>query len=318
MTVAAPPEARSPRPVPRLALRHRLAEHGVDRVLLLLAPGAAFLVLVFLYPFINGLVASFQVTTTGYSQAAIDFPHSPFANYLEFFTVPYNRNSIFTTLGLAIPVALFNVGLSVPIAYRMRGRIRFKRTITTLLVVPFTFGAVLIAAGMLDYFDPTKGWFNRILIGLHIVGQPIQLIHNYWAVAISLIISGYPFAFLLILSYVSGIDPGLERAAATMGARPWQRFRHITLPLLAPGLAITFCLSFVFAFTVFPSAVLVGDPTGSTRVLSIVIANAQSNFDLNMANAAGMVMATIEMLVIGGVLLLRSGLYRGATTGGKG
>ena len=82
----------------------------------------------------------------------------------------------------------------------------------------------------------------------------MRLIYNYWGVLFSLIITGFPFAFLLVLSYLSGIDPTLERAAATLGADTWQRFRQITLPLLAPGLATTFVLTFVLAFSVFPSA----------------------------------------------------------------
>ncbi len=64
----------------------------------------------------------------------------------------------------------------------------------------------------------------------------MRLTHNYWGVLISLIVSGFPFAFLLTLSYVTGIDPTLARAAATLGASPWQQFRQIYLPLLMPGL----------------------------------------------------------------------------------
>ena len=86
---------------------------------------------------------------------------------------------------------------------------------------------------------------------------------------LSLLITGFPFTFLLTLSHVTGIDPALEHAAATLGARPSARFRHIFLPLLLPGLCMTFGLSFVQAFSVFPSAVLVGEPAGETRVISI-------------------------------------------------
>ncbi|MEK8110334.1 ABC transporter permease subunit [Micromonospora sp. M12] len=43
-----------------------------------------------------------------------------------------------------------------------------------------------------------------------------------------LVVSGFPFAFLLTLSYLSGIDPSLEAAAATLGAGWWQRFRSIS------------------------------------------------------------------------------------------
>ena len=135
-------------------------------------------------------------------------------------------------------------------------------------MIPITLGTVLIAEGMLTYFGP-RGWLSQFLQLLHIYDGPIRLTHNFTGVVLSLVISGFPFAFLLTLSYVTGIDPTLARAAATLGAGPWDQFRHVYLPLLAPGLAITFCLAFVQAFSVFPSAVLVGAPSGPTRVISL-------------------------------------------------
>jgi putative spermidine/putrescine transport system permease protein len=288
------------------SLRHRLAERGVDRVLLLLVPGAVFVALLFLYPFLYGLQLSFQPEQGG-----------PLANYERFFTDAYLRDTIWITLRLGLPAALFNVLASIPIAYRMRGRFRGKRLITTLLVVPITLGTVLTAEGLLQYLSPV-GWFNKVLMGIGLLDEPVRLVHNYWGVLFSLIITGFPFAFLLTLSYLSGIDPSLERAAATLGATPRQRFRHITMPLLAPGLAVTFCLSFVLAFSVFPSAVMVGDPQGSTHVISIAAYNtAFRDFDYSMGSAVAMIMAVVMLVVIGLVLLWRTTLYRGAT-GGKG
>jgi putative spermidine/putrescine transport system permease protein len=146
----------------------------------------------------------------------------------------------------------------------------------------------------------------------------LPLIKNYWGVVISLVISGFPFAFLLILSYLSGIDPSLDAAAATLGASPTKRFWQITFPLLAPGLAITFCLTFVLAFSVFPSAYLVGDATNTTHVISIAAYEyAYQYLDYSMASAIAMIMAVVMLLVISFVLWGRSLLYRGAT-GGKG
>jgi putative spermidine/putrescine transport system permease protein len=208
---------------------------------------------------------------------------------------------------------LVNVVASVPIAYRMRGRFRGKRLTTTLLVVPVTLGTVLTAQGLLNFLGPT-GWFNRIL-----PGDPVSLTNNYWGVFFSLVITGFPFAFLLVLSYLSGIDPTLERAAATLGASRWQRFRRITLPLLAPGLATTFCLTFVLAFSVFPSAVLVGDPSGTTRVISIAAyEEAYVRYDYPMAATIAVIMGAVELLVIAAVLAWRTLLYTGSTAGGKG
>ncbi|MCC8243048.1 ABC transporter permease [Saccharothrix luteola] len=289
-----------------VALRHRLAERGVDRVLLLLVPGTVFIALLFLYPFLYGLQLSFQPAVGG-----------PLANYERFFTDAYLRDTIWITLRLGLPAALINVLASIPIAYRMRGRFRGKRLITTILVVPITLGTVLTAEGLIEYLSPV-GWFNKVLLGLGLADEPVRLVHNYWGVLFSLIITGFPFAFLLTLSYLSGIDPSLERAAATLGASPRQRFRHVVMPLLAPGLAVTFCLSFVLAFSVFPSAIMVGEPQGETHVISIAAYNsAFRDFDYPMGSAIAMIMAVVMLLVIGLVLLWRTTLYRGST-GGKG
>jgi putative spermidine/putrescine transport system permease protein len=290
----------------RVALRHRLAERGIDRQLLLLGPALLFVLVLFIYPFCYGIGLSFQPAEGG-----------PFAAYRAFFSDPYERDTLTTTLGLSLPVALLNVGASVPIAYRMRGRFRGKRLLTTVLVVPITLGTVLTAQGLLNFLGPT-GWFNRALMAVGLTDAPLRLTHNYWGVFFSLVITGFPFAFLLVLSYLSGIDPTLERAAATLGAGWMQRFRRITLPLLAPGLATTFCLTFVLAFSVFPSAVLVGDPAGETRVISIAAWHAgYEQYDYPKASAIAVVMGLVELIVIAAVLGWRSLLYTGST-GGKG
>lgn len=290
----------------RPALRHRLAERGIDRHLLLLAPALVCVLLLFVYPFSYGVGLSFQPAHGGALGA-----------YRDFFGDAYQRDTIGTTLGLALPAALLNVLASVPIAYRMRGRFRGKRLLTTVLVVPITLGTVLTAEGLLNYLGPA-GWFNRALHGLGLTDAPVRLTNDYAGVFLSLVITGFPFAFLLILSYLSGIDPTLERAAATLGAGWWPRFRRITLPLLAPGLATTFCLTFVLAFSVFPSAVLVGDPAGSTRVISIAAYHAAYEvYDYPLGSAIAVVMGVVELAVVAVVLGLRSLLYTGST-GGKG
>jgi putative spermidine/putrescine transport system permease protein len=291
----------------RVALRHRLAERGIDRQLWLLLPAAAFVVVLFIYPFMYGVGLSFQPAEGG-----------PFASYQKFFSDAYERDTIVTTLRLSLPAALLNVLASVPIAYRMRGRYRGKRLLTTILVVPITLGTVLTAEGLLNFLGPT-GWFNRGLQAIGLTDGPVQLTNNYWGVFFSLVITGFPFAFLLVLSYLSGIDPSLERAAATLGAGWAQRFRRITLPLLAPGLATTFCLTFVLAFSVFPSAVLVGDPAGETRVISIAAYDAAYiRYDYSMGSTIAVIMGVVELLVIALVLGWRALLYTGSTAGGKG
>ncbi len=287
-------------------LAQRLQARGIDGLTLLVLPAAIFLVATFVYPFLYGLVLSFQPKEGGVLH-----------NYARFFADPFLYDTIERTLVLAVPVTLLNLALAVPIACRVR-LMRRQRLLTTILVVPITLGTVLVAEGLLNYLGP-QGWFNRTLMAAGLVDQPIRLIHNYWGVFLSLLITGFPFTFLLTLSYLTGIDPALERAAATLGAGPASRFRHILLPLLIPGLAITFCLSFVQAFSVFPSAVLLGAPAGPTRVISIAAYQAAfEEYDYAMASAIAMLMGVIELAIVALVLGARGLLYRGPTSGGKG
>lgn len=289
-----------------IPLKQRLAARGLDGLTLLVLPAAVFLLLLFIYPFLYGLVLSFNPKAGG-----------ALANYTRFFSDSFLYGTIATTLWLALPVTLLTLVFAVPIAFRVR-LLQRQRLLTTLLVIPITLGTVLVAQGLLAYLGP-QGWFNRTLMTLGLISSPIKLLHNYWGVMLSLVITGFPFTFLLTLSYLSGIDPALEKAAATLGAGPWQRFKTILFPLLLPGLAITFCLSFVQAFSVFPSAVLLGAPAGPTRVISIAAYQAAfEEYDYSMASAVAMIMGLVQLSIVVAVLSLRGLLYRGPAGGGKG
>ena len=111
---------------------------------------------------------------------------------------------------------------------------------------------------------------------------------------------------------MTGIDPSLEQAGAMLGARRRERFWHIILPLLIPGLAITFCLSFVQAFAVFPSAVMLGEPAGSTRVISIAAYTAAfEEYDYSLASAIAMIMGLVQVvIVVAGARIARLALSR--------
>jgi putative spermidine/putrescine transport system permease protein len=292
------------KPIERPPLRVRLALRDIDGVTLLVLPAVLFVLALFIYPFAYGFVLSFK-------PKAGDL----FANYRKFFSEPFLYDTIEATFRLAVPATLINVFVSIPIALQVR-KLERRRVLTTLLVVPITLGTVLIAEGLLIYLGP-QGWFNRALALVGI--GPVRLVHNYTGVMLSLILSGFPFAFLLTLSHLTGIDPSLEQAAATLGARARARFRHIIMPLLAQGLAINLCLSFVQTFSVFPSAVLLGAPAGATRVISIAAYQAAyEQYDASMASAIAMIMGFCQLGVVAVILASRSFWYRGATGGGKG
>ncbi len=274
----------------------------------LLLPALVFLVLLFLYPFAYGLFLSLTTATGEVS----------LANYARFFSDARDLHTVWVTLQIAMPITFINVGLAVPFAYYMRHGMRGEKLITFFLIVPITLGTVLISEGMLTFMGPA-GWLNQLLMVLRIVKEPFRFTHNVLGVVISLGLQGFPYAFLMLLGYVSGINPDLERASQMLGANRWQTFWKILFPLMVPGIAISFCLNFVMAFSVFPSAVLLGQPSGPTRVIAIAAYQwAFEKFNFNAASAISMVMAAIELAVISFVLAWRSNMYKGASMVGKG
>jgi putative spermidine/putrescine transport system permease protein len=75
----------------------------------------------------------------------------------------------------------------------------------------------------------------------------------------------------------------------------------------------------VQAFSVFPSAVLLGAPAGPTRVISIAAYQAAfEDYDYSMASAIAMIMGAVQLAIVAGVLGLRSLAYRGPAGAGKG
>ncbi len=296
----------APLPKPKFALRSRA------EILLLALPALALVLGLFIIPFLFGLNLSLHSGARGEGDFTLD-------NYVNFFSDPDQVQTIGITFQVALPVTIFTIAVSIPLAYFMRRGIRFERLITTLLILPLTLGNVMVAQSMLIYFG-RQGWFNQALQGIGIIRQPLALVHNWFGVEIALFVQNFPFAFLMILAYMSGISPDLERASRMLGANASRTFWQVIWPLTLPGVAIAFCLNFVANFSVFPSAVLVGRPDDQTRVLSVVAF--RSAFESNnpaQGTAIAFVMGVIELLVVILVLWLRSRMSRSATLGtGKG
>jgi putative spermidine/putrescine transport system permease protein len=289
----------------RTSLRARLADRGVDRVLLLLIPAIAIVGLLFVYPFVYGVLISFSPESGGAE-----------SNYRNFFTDPYQRQTIWYTVRLALPVAAVSLLIALPLAYRLRRDFSGKRVITLVFLLPVTLGSVVLSEGLTTIFAP-RGWVSLVLgeIGL----GPVDVLYSYWGTFIAAVLGIVPLMLLLLTAFFGGIDPALEDAAATLGAGRATRFWLVIFPLVLPGLITTLSLALVEAFAIFPSAVLVGEPNASTHVLSIPIYEAaQQRFDYSAAAANATVMVLVELIVLGVLMGLRSRLYRGAAGGGKG
>jgi len=274
--------------------------------MLCLLPSLLYVVVMFVYPFLYGVYASLQPSTG--SAWSIK-------NYVSFFSDPYQYRTIGTTFALALPNSIAVVLFALFLAYGMRRGIRFERTITTILVLPISLGVIFLSEGILGLYG-TNGWLNQILLGAGIITDPLELTHNFIGVILSLFMQNFPFCFLMLLGYISGIDPSLESSARMLGAGPWTVFRRVMLPLIAPGLVIAFALVFVMSFAVFPSAVMVGQPAGSTRSISIAAyQQAFEQYDMSYASAIAVIMGLCQLAALIVIVLVRRRMTIATTMG---
>lgn len=271
-----------------------------------LIPSLLYVILMFVYPFLYGLYVSLQpMKGSAWS----------IRNYVAFFTDPYQFATIGTTFALAIPNSILVVLIALFLAYGMRRGIWMARTVTTILVLPISLGVIFLSEGILGFYG-TNGWLNQMLIGADLIKEPLELTHNFIGVILSLFMQQFPFCFLMLLGYISGIDPSLESSARMLGAGPWTVFRRVMLPLIAPGLAIAFALVFVMSFAVFPSAVMVGQPAGSTRSISIAAyQQAFEQYDMSYASAIAVIMGLCQLAALIAIVLIRRRMTIATTMG---
>jgi putative spermidine/putrescine transport system permease protein len=271
-----------------------------------LLPSVLYVVVMFVYPFLYGIWASVHpLKMSGFS----------LANYVAFFTDEYQYKTVGITFGLAVPNTVVVVVLSLFLAYSMRRGIWLERTITTILVLPISLGVILLGQGILGFYGG-KGWLNQMLLGSGLLEESLVLTHNYIGVMLSLFMQQFPFCFLMLLGYISGIDPALENSARTLGAGPWTVFQRVMLPLIAPGLAIAFALVFVMSFATFPSAILLGQPSGATRTIAIAAyAQAFEMFNMPYASAIAVIMGLFQLAALLVIVLLRQRMVLAATMG---
>ncbi|MSR69846.1 MAG: iron ABC transporter permease [Phycisphaerales bacterium] len=148
-----------------------------------------------------------------------------------------------TTLGasaIAFPMAL----VSARCAFRGKG------FLNALLLAPLILPPFVGAIGLQAVIGRT-GSLNTLLLDWSIINTPIDFLLNggFFCIVAVQSLALYPILYLNILASLANIDPGLEEAARNVGARPWQRFLRITLPMVRPGFFAGATIVFVWSFT---------------------------------------------------------------------
>jgi multiple sugar transport system permease protein len=220
-----------------------------ELALLLLAPAAALLLGVMLYPMLNVFVMSLRVQDTA-DPSKIS---SSLENFSRLVTDPRFSADFWRTIwfGFLTVTGSFLVGL--PLALLANLETGWRWLVRVALLLPWAMPQVITGTMFAWMFNSQYGLFNDLLerIGL----QPIYwLIQPQWATTafvLTVIWKTSSFVALILLGGLQSIPAELLEAAEVDGATSWQVFWKITLPLLRPAIAVALIFRTLSALQVF-------------------------------------------------------------------
>ena len=169
------------------------------------------------------------------------------------------------TCWLALQVAAICLVIGYPVAYflaSLHGRAKYA--VTLLFVIPLLMSYLIKIYAIQGILGKT-GFLNHSLIFLGLLDAPTDFfVFNLTAVKVALTISILPFTILPIFVSLEKIPKPLLEASADLGARSWNTFRRIIVPMSLPGTVVGVSFTFVLAVGDFIAPQLVGGVSGFT------------------------------------------------------
>lgn len=212
--------------------------------------------------------------------------------------------NIQTTLRLATLSSLVDLVFGYPFAYILIRKVRYRELVRTMMTFPL-FGPLYLAFGLYYVLLP-DGPMAGVLGLLGMKGT--SLLYSEGMTLFAMAIFTFPFMVMNVGAALSNVDPTLEEAARTLGAKPWQVFTRVLFPLSWSGILAGFLMCFGWNLGVFVQPILLGG-LAQQRVLSLVLyQKGLSQFDYGLAAAMGIVLMALAF----GVTWLALKFSRGA------
>jgi multiple sugar transport system permease protein len=231
---------------------------------------AAVLLLVFLtYPLALGVWLGFTDTRIGRDGVFIGLENYELLGDDSVFWL-----SVFNTILYTVVASIFKFGLGLWLALLLNQHLPFKAFLRAIVLLPWVVPTVLSAIAFWWIYDAQFSIISWALIQMGIIDAPINFLGDATNARASVIAAnvwrGIPFVAITLLAGLQTIPQSLYEAATLDGASSWQRFRHITLPMLTPIIAVVMTFSVLFTFTDFQLIYVLtrGGPINATHLMA--------------------------------------------------
>jgi len=235
----------------------------------LLAPTVILLALFIAYPFFKGVELAVTDTRVGVPGHFVGL-----ANFSMIWQDDIFRVAVWNTCLYTFVTTVFKLVLGLWLALLLNRHFRGKAFMRAFILLPFIIPTVLSTFAWKWMFDPTFSVINWVLWHLGLIHGRINWLGEPGLAMISVIIvnvwRGVPFYAISLLAGLQTISPELQEAAAIDGARAWQRFRHVTWPLLLPVTMVIVLFSVIQTFADFQLVYVLtgGGPANATQLFA--------------------------------------------------
>jgi multiple sugar transport system permease protein len=184
------------------------------------------------------------------------------------------RLSLFNTLFYTVVASVLKFVLGLWLALLLNRHLPFKSMIRAIVLLPFIVPTALSAIAFWWIYDSQFSVISWALSRLGLIHQYIDFLGEPWNARLSTTAAnvwrGVPFVAISLLAGLQTIPPSLYEAASIDGATPWQRFWHVTLPMLTPIIAVVMTFSVLFTFTDFQLIYVLtrGGPLNATHLMA--------------------------------------------------
>lgn len=235
---------------------------------------AVILFLVFvIYPFVQGIRLSFT-NWNGYSQT---MKYVGFKNYARLFQDANVKTALVNTLIYGVMSTVIQNILGLGYALFLNTKFKGRSLVRTIIYMPVMIAPLIMGYIMYFFFQYDGGAVNDILTALHM--EPVDLlVHSGTAIWIIVLVNSLQFVGVAMVIYLAGLQnvPNMYYEAAMIdGATFWERFKHITIPLLMPAISSSAILNLIGGLKLFDlvMALTSGGPGFSTHSLSTLVTN---------------------------------------------
>ena len=232
-------------------------------------PAGVLLLLFLSYPLGLGVWLGFTDAKIGRSGIFIGLE-----NYIYLAGDSVAQLALFNTLFYTTLASILKFLLGLWLALLLNRSLRLTTFLRAVVLLPWIVPTALSAIVFWWIYDAQFSIISWVLTELGIIDTYIDFLGEPWNARFATIAAnvwrGIPFVAISLLAGLQTISPALYEAAAIDGATPWQRFRHITLPLLTPIIAVVMTFSVLFTFTDFQLIYVLtrGGPLNATHLMA--------------------------------------------------